>query len=273
MDFNTSQPFSQSLRRGSCPIKRAVETMAETGTKNRGAIYTRREIVDFILDLIGYTSDRPLYMMHLLEPSFGEGDFLIPVVERLFKSWQQRKAGVKGDIVSHLKDAIRAVELHKSSFNASRDRLFALLTKEGLSDKQSKVLAAAWLIRGDFLLTSFSKPFTHVVGNPPYIRQELLPDTLMEEYRKRFSTVFDRADIYIPFFEKSLSHLQKGGTLGFICSDRWIKNRYGGPLRQMIAEHYHFKIYVDMFGTQAFLTDVTAYPAITVIVNEKPGQT
>ncbi len=55
------------------------------------------------------------------------------------------------------------------------------------------------------------------------------------------------------------------GQLGFICADRWMKNRYGGPLRQFVAEQFHLKTYVDMFGTRAFHTDVIAYPAITVI--------
>lgn len=57
--------------------------------------------------------------------------------------------------------------------------------------------------------------------------------------------------------------------MSFICSDRWMKNRYGGPLRRMIAEDYAMRYYVDMVGTAAFQTDVVAYPAITVIQRGK----
>ena len=71
--------------------------------------------------------------------------------------------------------------------------------------------------------------FDVVVGNPPYVRQELIPDALIAEYRRRYATVYDRADIYIPFMERSLGLLAEGGVLGFICADRWMKNRYGGP--------------------------------------------
>ena len=39
----------------------------------RGAVFTRAEVVDFILDLVGYTDDQPLYTKRLLEPSFGGG--------------------------------------------------------------------------------------------------------------------------------------------------------------------------------------------------------
>lgn len=52
-----------------------------------------------------------------------------------------------------------------------------------------------------------------------------------------------------------------------------MKNRYGGPLRSLVAEQFHLKIYVDMVDTPAFHSDVIAYPAITVIGREAPGAT
>ena len=55
-----------------CPIAQAVERLAsESGIEERGAIYTKREVVNFILDLVGYTSDQALADFRLLEPSFG----------------------------------------------------------------------------------------------------------------------------------------------------------------------------------------------------------
>lgn len=95
----------------------------------------------------------------------------------------------------------------------------------------------------------------------------------MAEYRDRYRTIYDRADIYIPFIERSLDRLAPKGQLGFICADRWMKNRYGGPLRQLIAENFHLKIYVDMVDTPAFLNDVIAYPAITIIGHGSHGPT
>ena len=47
------------------------------GLEARVAIFTRSEVVDFILDLAGYTEDQPLHEKRLLEPSFGGGDFLL----------------------------------------------------------------------------------------------------------------------------------------------------------------------------------------------------
>src|SRR5882672_7184770 len=73
------------------PVAQAVSLLANSGIESRGAIFTRREVVDFILDLLGYTSDRPLCKLRLLEPSFGEGDFLLPALDRLLQSWISEK--------------------------------------------------------------------------------------------------------------------------------------------------------------------------------------
>ncbi|MDY6988254.1 MAG: Eco57I restriction-modification methylase domain-containing protein [Thermodesulfobacteriota bacterium] len=149
----------------------------------------------------------------------------------------------------------------------------SLLMAHGLSEAEAQALLKVWLIQGDFLLESMSTGFSHIIGNPPYVRQELIPTALLAEYRRRFVTLFDRADLYIPFIEKSLEHLEPEGALGFICSDRWMKNRYGGPLRELVSKRFNLKYYVDMVDTPAFHTDVTAYPAITVITRETPTAT
>jgi len=48
-----------------------------------------------------------------------------------------------------------------------------------------------------------------------------------------------------------------------------MKNRYGGPLRKLVAESFHLETYVDMVDTPAFHSEVIAYPAITVIAREQ----
>ena len=149
----------------------------------------------------------------------------------------------------------------------------ALLADHGLSGAAANHLLEQWLIQGDFLLASLPGAFDFVIGNPPYVRQEMIPDALIAEYRARYTTVYDRADLYIPFIERSLTCLAEGGQLGFICADRWMKNRYGGPLRQLVAENFRLKIYVDMVNTDAFHDDVIAYPAITIIERAKAGPT
>lgn len=238
---------------------------ATTSIEERGAVFTRPEVVNFLLDLTGYRSDRPLDQLRLLEPSIGQGDFLLPAIDRLITAWQ---AGLNYRDVTVLQDALRGVELHQDTFAHTRSLVIERLIQHGLRAAQATQLADVWLIAGDFLLAEIPGRFHVVIGNPPYVRQERIPDALMAEYRARYHTIFDRADLYIPFLERSLLLLEEGGQLGFICADRWMKNRYGGPLRALVARHFHLKAYVDMVDTPAFQSDVIAYPAITLIARE-----
>lgn len=248
---------------GLCPVRDAIERIArESRTEERGAIYTRREVVEFILDLVGYTVDRPLTQYRLLEPSFGAGDFLLPALERLLEAAKHSSEGLRPE---QLESALRGVELHRDTFEGTKQEAHTTLLKNGVSHSEAVRLIQAWLRQGDFLLEASDLEFTHIVGNPPYIRQESVPDILMNEYRRRFTTIYDRADLYVPFIEKSLRELSDNGTLGFICSDRWTKNKYGKKLRNFVSQGYSLVAYIDMVGTDAFHSQVSAYPAVFVI--------
>lgn len=271
MDQHNQQHETQASLSGVCPVESALDELRSAGVEQRGAIFTRTEVVEFILDLAGYTADKPLYRRSLLEPSFGEGDFLMVAIERLLVSWKKHAGQDASPDV--LRSAVTAVELHDDTYTATRAQVIELLKKAAIDQEMAEELADNWLIKGDFLLTPMAGTFDLVVGNPPYVRQELIPDALIAEYRCRYKTVFDRADIYIPFIERSLDLLDNGGVLAFICADRWMKNRYGGPLREMIANDYHLRVYIDMVDTPAFHSEVIAYPAITVIAKEKGTRT
>ena len=75
--------------------------------------------------------------------------------------------------------------------------------------------------------------------------------------------------MYVLFFEKSLACLKPNGKHCFICSNRWMKNRYGKKLRTLIACHYDLKKIINMEGANAFKEEVLAYPAITLILNKQ----
>ena len=107
---------------GMCPITEAVERLAQdSSVDERGAIFTRPEVVAFMLDLMGYTSDQPLHKLSLLEPSFGSGEFLLAALERLLVA--HKSNGGADDLI----DCLRAVELHADTYTATRTRVLAVL--------------------------------------------------------------------------------------------------------------------------------------------------
>ena len=247
------------------------DAAAPRSADERGAIFTRRVVVDFILDLIGYTADIDLHETSLLEPSFGDGDFLLPAIERLLAA--RLRAQQSGAQIGSIDHCIQAVELHADSYMLTRDKVVALLTRSHFSSDEAQRIAQVWLVQGDYLLADLQSEFDFIVGNPPYVRQELIPGPLLEEYRRRYTTLYDRADLYVPFIERSLHLLKDRGQLSFICSDRWMKNKYGGPLRDLVSQQFHLGAYIDMVDADAFHSEVSAYPAITVISRNRPGPT
>ncbi|TDK26207.1 modification methylase PaeR7I [Luteimonas aestuarii] len=242
--------------------------LSTASADERGAVFTRREVVDFILDLVGYTEERDLAQVALLEPSAGHADFLLPIIGRLVRSYVSH-GGDLTDAALELGRTIRAYEVHSPSLDTARAAVVSELVRLGVRQDAAEALGREWLVCADFLLAPLPHAFDVVVGNPPYVRQELIPDGLLRLYRGRFKTLFDRADLYIPFYERCLDALSPSGVLGFICTDRWTKNKYGGPLRAMVSEQFSLTHFVDLVDTPAFLSDVMTYPAITVIARTK----
>lgn len=260
--------IDQPSLEGFCLVSDAVDKLAhDSEASERGAIFTRREVVEFMLDLAGYVPSQPLHRMRLLEPSFGGGEFLLAAIHRLMA------AAKASDSPVDLIDCIRAVELHQGTFNVTKMKVDALLSEYGMDVRERARLISAWLTPGDFLLHPMQGRFDFVVGNPPYVRQEMIPQALLVQYRKLYATLYDRADLYVPFIERCLALLAEGGQFSFICADRWTKNKYGGPLRAMVARNFHLRAYVDMVDTPAFDADVIAYPAITLIERTSGGAT
>lgn len=244
----------------------------ESITPALGEVFTKPEVVVFMLDLSGYTIDKPLYTYSVLEPSCGEGDFVIPIVKRLMQCYQHH-VGVSEHTATDLKDALRAVELSASSASHTRGRVIDKLVEYGIGPDHASYLANQWIICQDFLLSELETKFTHVFGNPPYVRLESIPPHFLAAYRKAHQTMTERADLYVPFIERSLSLLAENGSLTFICADRWTKNKYGAKLRALIADQYHLHAYINLSDTPAFKKEVDAYPAIFIIQNKKPGST
>jgi hypothetical protein len=246
----------------------AVELAPDPGA-DYGEVFTRRWVVDLILDLVGYTPDKDLGTQTLVEPSCGTGAFLVPVVERLIASSESY-----GRDLSSVGQAVRAFDLLDANAERARKAVAALLSEHGMSPPAGEALAREWVTTGDFLLQQHpSADADYVVGNPPYIRLENLSRRTMDAYRRNCPTMRGRADIYVGFFERGLELLQPGGALAFICADRWMRNQYGADLRDLITSGYAVDTIVSMHDVDAFEDEVSAYPAIVVVRNGEQRRT
>ena len=102
--------------------------------------------------------------------------------------------------------------------------------------------------------------FDVVIGNPPYVRQELLTAEMKSYFKTTYQTYHNSADLYIPFVEKGIRLLRKGGKFSFIFPNKWLKAKYGKPLRKWLKTQSIDEI-ID-FGDLQIFDGATTYPVI-----------
>lgn len=112
--------------------------------------------------------------------------------------------------------------------------------------------------------------FDIVLGNPPYVRMELLKP-IKPHLEARFSVATDRADLYAYFFELGVKLLKEGGRLGFISSSTFFRTGSGKLLRAFLAESSNIETVVD-FGDLQVFEGVTTYPAIITLRKRRPHE-
>lgn len=243
-------------------------------TEPVGAIFTKPEVTEFILDLAGYdvkVSGR-LAEYRLLEPSCGDGAFLTEAVRRLLDSERRCSGGIAWDD-PRLALALKACDVNIGFVQLAREKISEQLQGAGCPAGRAAALTGEWVEHADFLLASWREKFDFVIGNPPYVRIEDLPAGVMQRYRELFPTCVDRADLYVAFFEQGLHLLSARGRLAYICANRFAKNLYGRALRQLIAQHYRVRYFLNLEHTQPFVTEVSAYPCIVVLDRQRGGET
>jgi hypothetical protein len=100
--------------------------------------------------------------------------------------------------------------------------------------------------------------FDIVIGNPPYVRQEMISppnklksevtteekkeykDKLIESVKEKFPVLKDlgkRSDYYIYFYFHGLSLLNDHGTFCFITSNSWLDVEYGKVLQEFLCKY------------------------------------
>lgn len=178
----------------------------------------------------------------VLEPSFGDGSFIIPLIERFLPL---HEGAVSDRLDAILTNNIYGVELDPSLYQACLDKIHSRWGY--LPDHHNLVCA-------DFFRTEFPasatdnllqqrtlfgalQTFDIIVGNPPFggtIDLEL-QDRLDRKYGFRNGDKIKK-ETYAFFIVRCLDQLKPGGQLLFICSDTFMTIRTMRGLRRLLME-------------------------------------
>lgn len=110
--------------------------------------------------------------------------------------------------------------------------------------------------------------YEYVVGNPPYVRIQYLPNAQKEYFDELYDATTGNYDIYCPFYERGLGWLtEEIGRLGFITPNQFMVTDYGEGLRRVILSKAAIEEVYD-FRDSGVFADAKNYPAIVILKDE-----
>ena len=152
------------------------------------------------------------------------------------------------------------------------------LTKEGLK----KSLAFNWqeefesVFKPEGVILGYNDPKTQakigfdiILGNPPYVRQELFKD-IKTELEAKYQNIYNgAADLYCYFYEQATNLLKPQGYLGFITSNKWMRASYGQGLRDYLFANTKIINFIDLGGQKVF--DNASVDCNMIVYQKKPA--
>lgn len=112
--------------------------------------------------------------------------------------------------------------------------------------------------------------FHAVIGNPPYVRHELL-GTTKPALKRAFSAYDGYADLYIYFYEQGLKLLAPGGRLSYVVTNKWLRAGYAEQLRDLFASKAWVEFVADFGHAKKFFPDADVFPSVIVVRKPAPG--
>ena len=229
----------------------------------------------------------------ICDPACGSGAFLNQALDFLIKEHRyidELHALLLGgriifqDVENHiLENNIYGVDINEESTEIARLSLWLRTAQKGrkLSSLNNNIrcgnsLIDAPTVAGDkafnwqkeFPAVFANGGFDVVIGNPPYVRQELLGD-FKDYFSKNYKVFNFSSDLFAYFYEKAFTILKPNGIFSFI-SNTFDKTTAGIDLRKYLKANVKFIKLIDFTQIQIF-EGATTYPIILIAQNNSTG--
>jgi len=237
----------------------------------------------------------------VVDPACGSGSFLIRAFQELINIVEEKlKKGEKSEKYKHtfqewkdklslgekatiLINCIYGVDLDEKAVELAQLNLLLKILEEETRETRKKILPNMKdnIKNGNSLISdsSYDKAFNWnaqfsdvfrdggfdvVVGNPPYVRSQLLKQDDKKYFSKNYISASNQYDLYILFIEKAIKILKQKGLLGFINPNKFLISDYGLKLREFIIKNSHFKNIIDVSNLEVFKC-VGTYPVVFIL--------
>lgn len=114
--------------------------------------------------------------------------------------------------------------------------------------------------------------FDAVIGNPPYVRQELLGPEVKRALKGAYAVFDGMADLYVYFYEQGLRLLKPGGRMSYVVTNKWLKAGYAEELRGVFADRGWLEFIADFGHAKHFFADADVFPSVLVVRKPIPGR-
>jgi len=222
----------------------------------------------------------------VLDPACGSGAFLNQAFDFLYKEGQKVNeivADLEGgqttlfDLDKQiLKNNLYGVDLNKESVEITKLSLWLKTANKyqelttlddnikcgnSLIDDESIVGEDAFKWEQEFKEIIEQGGFDVIIGNPPYVRQELVSN---KNYLNQHYEVYNgSADLYTYFVEKGVVLTNQDGYVSMIFPNKFMRARYGKSLRGYLTKTEILKL-ID-FGDLPVFQDAVTYPLILTL--------
>jgi len=223
----------------------------------------------------------------VVDPACGSGAFLIEAFDHLLTHYQlcnARLADLRGPRLfdpdrTILEKNLYGVDLNEEAVEICRLSLWIKTAQKGkvlttldhnircgnslIDDTAVDPKAFSWLSAFPEIFSA--RGFDVVIGNPPYVRQELL-SAIKPYLQAQYRSFHGMADLYVYFYELGLEKLLKpGGRLSLIVTNKWLRAGYAEPLRRMFSERAWVESIVDFGHAKQIFEDADVFPCIIVV--------
>ncbi len=267
--------------------------------KEHGIYYTPRFITDYIVKqtvgrFLRERSHNEIINIKVLDPACGSGSFLIRAYDELlnYHAYQRGKPVSQLDQWERLPILIgnifgvdldmQAIEIARLNLLlrslAKRDTLPSLADNirqgnsliSGTEDELKRYFGDSWREKKPFNWeqevadTMARGGFDVVIGNPPYVRVDSLPDDEKTLWKDRFESAVGKYDLYYLFLELAFRLVNERGVFAFITPNRYCTNTTGECLRKLMLSEGKRVAVISLSRLPVF-EEVANYPVITIV--------